>query len=119
MNFNRVITDRRTLLKAAFLGLATRSYFNFGQRPSSLLPSGNDDLLGAARSSNLLALDLRRQLGAKAGNLFFSPASISAALAMTAAGAEGETAREMFSVLHGAEDRKAWLSEMGGLSKSL
>ena len=119
MNFNRVITDRRTLLKAAFLGLATGYYSTYGKRLSSLLPSVNDDLLAAARSSNMLAFDLRQQLGAKAGNLFFSPASISAALAMTAAGAEGETAREMFSVLHGAEDRKAWLSEMGGLSKSL
>jgi serpin B len=119
MNFNRVTTNRRTLLKMAFLGLATGCYPCYGKSFSPALPSFDEDLLAAARSSNRFALDLQKQLGAKAGNLFFSPASISAALAMTAAGAEGETAKEMLTVLHSADDRKAWLSEMGGLSKSL
>ncbi len=40
-------------------------------------------------------VDLYRQLGAKPGNLFLSPASISMALGMVYAGAEDETAAEM------------------------
>lgn len=40
-------------------------------------------------------LDLYRRLGAEPGNLFLSPASISMALGMVHAGAEGETAAEM------------------------
>lgn len=40
-------------------------------------------------------LDLYRRLGAEPGNLFLSPASVSMALGMVHAGAEGETAAEM------------------------
>ena len=53
------------------------------------------------------ALDLYGTLRAKdEGNLFFSPYSISAALAMTYAGAHGETAAQMADLLHlpGADD---------------
>lgn len=53
-----------------------------------------------ARSNDQFALDLYGRLRARDGNLFFSPTSISAALAMTYAGAEGETQREMAQVLH-------------------
>jgi serpin B len=45
-------------------------------------------------------LDLYRRLGAQPGNLFLSPASISMALGMVHAGAEGETAAEMERALH-------------------
>jgi serpin B len=46
------------------------------------------------------ALDLYQQLRTKDGNLFFSPYSISSALAMTSAGARGETLAEMEKALH-------------------
>lgn len=46
------------------------------------------------------ALDLYARLRERPGNLFFSPYSLSTALAMTAAGARGETARRMAEVLH-------------------
>ena len=46
------------------------------------------------------AIDLYRQLSLTAGNLFFSPFSLSGALAMTYAGARGNTARQMAQVLH-------------------
>jgi serpin B len=49
---------------------------------------------------NAFALDLYARLRAKEGNLFFSPYSISTALAMTYAGARGDTAREMAQTLH-------------------
>jgi serpin B len=46
------------------------------------------------------ALDLYGELGGEEGNLFFSPYSISTALAMTYAGARGETERQMARTLH-------------------
>lgn len=46
------------------------------------------------------ALDLYRELKGEEGNLFFSPYSISTALAMTYAGARGETERQMAQTLH-------------------
>jgi serpin B len=52
-----------------------------------------------ASSNTRFALDLYARLGVRPGNLFFSPYSISAALAMTYAGARGDTAAEMARVL--------------------
>jgi serpin B len=54
------------------------------------------------QANNQFGFDLYRQLDQeKSGdNLFFSPTSISLALAMTAAGAKGQTESEMASVLH-------------------
>jgi len=46
------------------------------------------------------ALDLYQQLAAEKGNLFFSPFSISSALAMTSAGARANTASQMAAVLN-------------------
>jgi serpin B len=46
------------------------------------------------------ALDLYQRLRAEPGNLFYSPYSVSSALAMTFAGARGETAEQMASALH-------------------
>jgi len=54
----------------------------------------------AAESSNQFAFDLHRQLRTREGNLFYSPASVWTALAMTCAGARGTTRREMATVLH-------------------
>jgi serpin B len=47
-----------------------------------------------------LAVDLYARLSAEAGNLFFSPYSISSALAMTYAGARDQTETEMAQALH-------------------
>ncbi|TWU44137.1 Serpin (serine protease inhibitor) [Novipirellula aureliae] len=58
------------------------------------------DLSEIADGSNQFALDLYQQLQTKEGNLFFSPSSISTALAMTYAGAAGETEAEMANTLH-------------------
>jgi serine protease inhibitor len=48
---------------------------------------------------NRFACSLYRELAAQDGNLFFSPWSVGTALAMTAEGARGETARQMGEVL--------------------
>src|ERR1035438_3369511 len=53
------------------------------------------DLARVVDHTNHFALDLYAKLNDPAGNLFFSPSSITLALAMTVAGARGETARQM------------------------
>ncbi len=80
-------------------------------------------VLGVATANNGLAFDLFRELGdAKAGdeNLLISPISISTALAMTYAGARGNTAAQMADVLHlnGLEE-DAVHSGYGGLIADL
>jgi serpin B len=57
------------------------------------------ELQAIAKANNQFAFDLYGHLGRGEGNLFFSPTSISTALAMTYAGAEGATEKEMASVL--------------------
>ncbi len=85
--------------------------------------------------NNRFALDLYAKLREKKGNLFFSPYSISTALAMTYAGARGETEVQMAEVLHfptvcvekglssSAErvvcDREQFHSVFGGIVKDL
>ncbi len=60
------------------------------------------DLEQVAQANTRFGLDLYRALGAQNDddNLFFSPYSISLALAMTEAGARGETQAEMDRALH-------------------
>lgn len=52
------------------------------------------------QADNRFALDLYARLKAGEGNIFYSPHSIATALAMTWAGARGETAEQMARVLH-------------------
>ncbi len=52
------------------------------------------------KGNGTFAVDLYVHLRPNEGNLFFSPYSISTALAMTYAGARGETAEQMAKVLH-------------------
>src|SRR5215470_2727632 len=54
----------------------------------------------AAKATNQLGVDLHRQLATGDANLCVSPYSINSALAMTFAGADGETRSEMARVLH-------------------
>ncbi len=57
-------------------------------------------------NNTLFALDLYRQLQTTAGNLFFSPYSISSALAMTYAGARENTRTQMAQALRFTEEDK-------------
>jgi serpin B len=63
-------------------------------------PSTAADKAEAVEGNNTFAAALYGQLRNQSGNLFFSPASISTALAMTYAGARGETAAEIAATLH-------------------
>jgi serpin B len=58
------------------------------------------DRAAVVDGNNAFAVDLYGQLRKQSGNLFFSPESISTALAMTYAGARGNTASEMAKTLH-------------------
>jgi serpin B len=58
----------------------------------------------AAKATNELGVDLHRQLATGDENLCVSPYSIDSALAMTFAGADGETRTEMARVLHFPND---------------
>jgi len=58
----------------------------------------------AAKATNETAVDLHRQLAKADENLCISPYSIETALAMTFAGADGETRTEMARVLHLTND---------------
>jgi serpin B len=68
----------------------------------ALSPSTADSADGTAAvaGNNDFAVALYGQLRSQSGNLFFSPESISTALAMTYAGACGQTASEMAKTLH-------------------
>jgi serpin B len=73
-----------------------------------------------AAGNNAFACDLYRKLADDPGNLFFSPFSISAALAMTWGGARGETAGQMAEVLHLPYDQEhlhpAWARWLDSLN---
>jgi serpin B len=58
------------------------------------------DLQALVENNNAFAFDLYRSLQTQDENLIYSPYSISLALAMTYAGARGETESEMAQVLH-------------------
>jgi len=58
------------------------------------------DLSELVAGNSAFAFDLYHALREQPGNLFYSPYSISAALAMTYAGARGETERQMADTLH-------------------
>lgn len=59
-----------------------------------------DDQATVVEGNNEFALALYGQLRTQGGNLFFSPESVSTALAMAYAGARGDTAAEMAKTLH-------------------
>ncbi len=61
----------------------------------------------AVRGNTEFALKLYQKLRTEAGNLFFSPYSISTALAMTYAGARGKTEAQMAHALHLLLDQEA------------
>jgi serpin B len=60
------------------------------------------DAEAVAEANNSFAIDLYREIGGSdpGANIFFSPSSIYAALAMAYAGARGETASQMAKTLH-------------------
>src|SRR2546423_13083015 len=72
----------------------------------------------AANATNQLGVDLHRQLARGDENLCLSPYSIQSALAMTFAGADGETKTEMAHVLHFPSDGDAIHVSFAALQRS-
>ncbi len=68
---------------------------------------------------NAFAVDLYANLRRQKGNLFFSPLSISTALAMTYAGADGKTATQMSKVLHFALEQKRLHTAFNALMRDI
>lgn len=68
--------------------------------PAAAIKGPTADVKNAAEANNRFALDLYPKLKKGDENLFYSPYSISTALAMTYAGARGGTAEEMARTLH-------------------
>lgn len=60
----------------------------------------SSDMQALVKGNTAFALDLYSLLKEEKGNLFFSPYSISAVLAMTYAGARGDTEKQMAEALH-------------------
>jgi serpin B len=91
--------EKRPVIMVVFLILIFIFGFSSGFSASSATADRND-LTAAVKGNNAFAFDLYETVAAEKGNLFFSPFSISAALAMTYAGARGETAKQMEKTLH-------------------
>jgi serpin B len=85
------------------------------QRPKPLAP----DTAAVVRGDTQFALDLYDQIHDAKGNLFFSPYSISTALAMTYAGAKGDTAAEMARTLHFTLDPQRLHPAIAGLLRQV
>src|SRR5438552_15152241 len=73
----------------------------------------------AAKATNELAVDLHRQLATGNENVCVSPFSVEIALAMTFAGADGDTRTEMARLLHFPSDASAVAVSFASLQHSL
>ncbi len=87
-------------MKLLFLSLITCLISLAPSWASQAPASPTTDRAAVVEGNNAFAVDLYGQLRKQNGNLFFSPESISTALAMTYAGARGDTASEMAKTLH-------------------
>ena len=82
-------------------------------------PSATADRAAVVEGNNAFAMELYGQLQDRSGNLFFLPESISTALAMTYAGARGDTASEMAKTLHFTLPADRFHPAMGALLSNL
>lgn len=85
-------------MRAVFLSVLLIMVLAFGLSGSGM--ADQDDWSVVVKGNNDFAFDLYRVTASEKGNLFFSPYSVSSALAMTYAGARGETAKQMDKALH-------------------
>lgn len=77
------------------------------------------DIKSLAEQNTAFAFDLYSHLSGSPGNVFFSPFSISTCLAMTYAGARGDTETQMGQVLHFGNDQRELHSAFGELQRQL
>lgn len=87
--------------------------------PPFVCAAANNDLQTVVKGNSAFGFDLYQELKEKEGNLFFSPYSISTALAMTYAGARGQTEKEMAEVLHFSLEQEPLHSSFSKLQSEL
>jgi serpin B len=78
-----------------------------------------NDIASLAEGNTAFALDLYARLKSADDNLFFSPYSISTCLAMTYAGARGDTAAQMVKTLHFDTNQNQLAASFGELQRQL
>ena len=71
-----------------------------GMSSTNAEPTVTADMKAVVDANNAFAVDLFGKVRDSSGNVFFSPFSMSAALAMTYAGADGTTSEQMAQTLH-------------------
>lgn len=79
---------------------AARQVGSQGSTEKEASTADSENIPAIVEGNTAFALDLYARLAEQEGNLFFSPYSISTALAMTYAGARGNTEKQMADVLH-------------------
>jgi serine protease inhibitor len=90
-----------------------------GASGAELKPLAAADRTTVVEGNNVFAVALYERLRNQSGNLFFSPESISTALAMAYAGARGGTASEMAKTLHFTLPAEKLHPAMGALLSDL
>jgi len=99
-----IVSPRRTLVLkcgAGFLGAVILLWAVVTNLPATPRPfTVTPEIKSTVDGNTAFAIDLYQKLKDRPGNLFFSPYSISTSLAMTYAGARGQTESEMARVLH-------------------
>lgn len=120
MNRRQILTLSGALAASALAGCTDDSSVEDTPTATPTDSDIDDERLTALAADNArFALDLHGNLASRdAGNTFLSPYSISVALAMTYAGARGETRRQMAETLHyalGAEVHPAFEDLRGTL----
>jgi len=84
------------------------SEFIQSDKPRETSPQVDEtDLETLVNGNSEFAFDLYQALSQQDGNIFYSPYSISLALAMTYAGARGQTEEQMADTLHSSFPRTA------------
>jgi serpin B len=102
--------------KSSLLRAGTLNLLLLAASVASAQPAATDVVVTA---NTRFAFDLYARLKTGDGNLFFSPYSISTCLAMTWAGARGNTGSQMAGVLHFGTDQTGLHSQFADLQKQL
>jgi len=102
-------------MKLALSSLIACLVLQVAASAAEVSPMAKTDQTAIVEGNNTFAVELYAHLRDQSGNLFFSPASVSTALAMTYAGARGETAAQMAGTLHFTLPPKQLHPAMGAL----
>ncbi|MFH1467578.1 MAG: serpin family protein [Pseudomonadota bacterium] len=89
-----------------------------GCRDARQITAVDADLAVVVDGSNAFAVDLYQEAALEDGNLFISPFSITSALSMVYAGAEGETEAQIAAAM-GVGDEALWHENLGALADDL